>query len=152
MSSPIQFFNEGISFTLKDKAGIRKWLTHVIREEKKKPWYINFIFCSDEYLLDLNKTYLKHETYTDILTFPYNDDENTVSGDIFISVDRVKENAGLYLQDFQREMKRVMVHGVLHLIGYSDHGKREKEVMTEREDHCLDSYDKLNNTLKIRHI
>jgi probable rRNA maturation factor len=144
VSSPIQFFNEGISFTLKDKTGIRKWLNFVIREEKKTPWYINFIFCTDEYLLDLNRTYLQHDTFTDILTFPYNDDENTVSGDIFISVDRVKENAGIYLQDFQREIKRVMAHGVLHLIGYSDHGKKQKERMTEREDYCLEIYEKIH--------
>lgn len=144
MSSPIQFFNEGIPFTLKDKTGIRKWLKSVITQEKKKPWYINFIFCTDEYLLDLNLTYLKHNTLTDILTFPYTDDSDTVSGDIYISIDRVNENAEIFRQDFQMEIKRVMVHGVLHLMGYSDHGRKKKELMTRMEDLCLDAYDKMH--------
>ena len=144
MSFPIQFFSEGILFTLKNKPGIRKWLNAVVREEKKKPWYINFIFCSDEYLLELNRTYLKHETLTDILTFPYQeDDTNTISGDIFISIDRVKENAAEFRQDFQKELQRVMVHGVLHLIGYSDQGKKKKEFMTERENHYLENFNSL---------
>lgn len=140
MSFPIQFFNEGITFTLKNKTSIRKWLNFVIREEKKKPWYINFIFCSDEYLLELNKIYLQHETLTDILTFPYRDDTDTISGDIFISIDRVKENAIEFGQDFTKELKRVMIHGVLHLIGYSDHGKKQKGIMTLREDYYLEKY------------
>ncbi len=138
MSSPIQFFSEGIPFNLKNKTGIRKWLNSVIREEKKKPWYLNFIFCSDEYLLELNKTYLQHETLTDILAFPYQDDPDIISGDIFISIDRVIENAAEFRQDFEKELQRVMVHGVLHLIGYSDHGKKKKKIMTEREDHYLE--------------
>jgi rRNA maturation RNase YbeY len=137
VSSSIQFFSEGITFTLKNKTGIRKWLNVVIREEKKKTWYLNFIFCSDTYLLDLNKTYLQHEMLTDILTFPYQDDNDTISGDIFISIDRVKENAAKFRQDLEKELQRVMIHGVLHLIGYSDHGKKKKKIMTEREDHYL---------------
>jgi rRNA maturation RNase YbeY len=137
VSLPIQFFSEDIQFILKDKGGIRKWLNVLIREEKKKPWYINFIFCSDDYLFELNKTYLKHETYTDILTFPYQEDEEIISGDIFISINRVKENAIDFKQDFNKELLRVMVHGILHLIGYSDHGKKEKKVMTEKEDYYL---------------
>ena len=140
MISSIQFFSEGIRFTLKNKTGIRKWLNVVIREEKKKPWYINFIFCSDEYLLELNKSYLKRETLTDILTFPSQDNNDTISGDIFISIDRVKENAAIFQQDLEKELQRVMVHGVLHLIGYSDHGKKKKEIMTEREDHYLEKH------------
>jgi len=138
VSSPIQFFSEGIPFTLKNKTEIRKWLNVVIREEKKKPWYINFIFCSDDYLLELNRTYLQHETLTDILTFPYQDDTDTISGDIFISIERVKENADEFRQDFEKELQRVMIHGVLHLIGYSDQGKKNKKIMTEREDYYLE--------------
>ena len=140
MISSIQFFSEGIPYTLKNKTGIRKWLNVVIREEKKNPWYINFIFCSDEYLLELNKSYLKRETLTDILTFPSQDNNDTISGDIFISIDRVKENAAIFQQDLEKELQRVMVHGVLHLIGYSDHGKKKKEIMTEREDHYLEKH------------
>jgi probable rRNA maturation factor len=140
VNSPIQFFSEGIPFTLKNKPKIRKWLNVVIREEKKIPWYINFIFCNDGYLLELNKTYLKHDTLTDIITFPYPDDPDTVSGDIFISIERVRENADEFRQDFETELQRVMVHGVLHLIGYSDHGKKEKKIMTEREDYHLEKF------------
>jgi rRNA maturation RNase YbeY len=142
MSFLIQFFSEDIPFVLKNKTGCRRWLNNVIREEKKICGDINFIFCSDEYLLDLNKTYLRHHTLTDILTFPYADDPKTLSGDIFISIERVKDNAARFQQDFEKELKRVMVHGLLHLIGYYDHGKKEKETMTEREDHYLEKYPK----------
>ena len=144
MSLPIQFFSEDISFILKDKTGIRKWLNDAIREEKKTPWYINFIFCNDNYLFELNKTYLRHETLTDILTFPYQDEKNIISGDIFISIDRVKENAIEFDQDFNRELLRVMIHGILHLIGYSDHGKEQKKIMTEHEDYYLEKISKIN--------
>ena len=140
MSSPIQFFSEGIPFTLKNKANTRKWLNSIIREEKKKPWYTNFIFCNDDYLLELNKTYLHHETLTDILTFPYEDDNDTISGDIFISIDRVRENAEEFHQNFEKELQRVMVHGILHLIGYSDQDKIQKKIMTEREDYYLEKF------------
>lgn len=137
MSFPIQFFSEGIPFTLKNKTSTRKWLNNVIREEKKKSWYINFIFCGDDYLLELNRTYLRHETLTDILTFPFQEDPEIISGDIFISIERVKENAEKFRQDFEKELHRVMVHGVLHLIGFTDHGKNKKKIMTEREDYYL---------------
>jgi rRNA maturation RNase YbeY len=138
VSFPIQFFSEDIRFTLKNRSVLRKWLNSVIRKENKKPWYINFIFCSDNYLLELNKTYLNHSTLTDIITFPYNDDPKTISGDIFISIERVRENAKEFNQEFDLELKRVMVHGVLHLIGYSDKGKKNKEAMTAKEDHYLE--------------
>lgn len=139
MSSPIQFFSEGISFTLKNKTGIRKWLNQVISEEQKGPWYINFIFCNDEYLFELNKTYLKHQTFTDILTFPYEHETDEISGDVFISIDRVIENAAEFHQEFDQELKRVIVHGVLHLIGYSDEGKNKKS-MTAKEDYYLSKF------------
>jgi probable rRNA maturation factor len=141
VNSPIQFFREEISFTLKDKTRIRRWLNVVIREENKKPWYVNIILTNDEYLFELNKTYLKHETFTDILTFPYLEEDNDViSGDIFISINRVRENAGIFKQDFLIELHRVMVHGILHLIGYDDKGKKEKEIMTQKEDYYLEKF------------
>ena len=140
MSFPIQFFSESISFTLKNKIGIRKWLNNVIKEEQHKAWYINFIFCSDDYLLELNKTYLQHETLTDILTFPYDGENGKITGDIFISIDRVKDNALEFNQKFDNELKRVIVHGVLHLIGYSDNETVEKEVMRDKEDYYLSKF------------
>ena len=138
MTSPVQFFYEDIPFTLKRKADHRRWLLSVIREEKKKPWYINFIFCGDLYLLELNKTYLDHSTLTDILTFSYNDEDPAkISGDIFISIERVHENSTKFKQDFDTELRRVMVHGVLHLTGYRDKKLDERRKMKEMEDHYL---------------
>lgn len=137
MNSKIQFFSEDTSFNLKGKLRLRKWIQDVIASEKKKPWYINFIFCSDAYLLDLNKTYLKHFTYTDVITFPYQENEETVSGDIFISIERITENAFTFGESFDRELARVMVHGVLHLLGYEDKSGDKKKEMTAREDHYL---------------
>lgn len=137
VNSRIQFFTENIHFVLRDKAKIRLFLLHVIREENKKPWYINFIFCSDEYLLELNKTYLKHDTLTDIISFSFSDSPEVVSGDIYISIERVRENSGKYLEPFDKELLRVMIHGILHLVGYDDKTKTEKEIMRRKEDHYL---------------
>jgi len=137
VSSPIQFFSEEILFKLKRKSDHRYWLLSVIREEKQKAFYINYIFCRDDYLLELNKTYLAHSTLTDILTFSYDENAGTVSGDIFISIERVQENSVKFKQDFDTELRRVMVHGVLHLTGHSDKGKKEKNNMRELEDRYL---------------
>jgi probable rRNA maturation factor len=133
----IRFFSEDVPFVLKDKTAIRSWLKEVILEEGKSLHGINYIFCSDDYLLTLNKTYLQHDTLTDIITFPYEETAGQVSGDIFISVERVKENSEEFRQDFKKEIKRVMVHGLLHLIGYGDHDKKEKKVMRTKEDYYL---------------
>jgi len=137
VNSRIQFFSEGISFQLKDRPKIQKWLKGVILSEKTKIGAINFIFCSDDLLLKLNKTYLKHQTYTDIITFPYAEQPKTAAGDIFISIERVMENAGKYTQTFDQELSRVMVHGVLHLIGYNDKTKSEKLEMVAKEDQYI---------------
>jgi probable rRNA maturation factor len=136
----IQFFSEDFHFTLKNKGRVRSWLTEVIKSEKKNPWYINFIFCSDEYLLELNKTYLKHETLTDIITFPFAEEQGNISGDIYISIPRVKENAGKFGQGFGGELHRVMVHGILHLLGYNDKSRKEKREMTAKENNYLASF------------
>ena len=138
MSCKINFFTEEISFVYKDRNKTRIWLNDVLKEEVKPGGYINLIFCSDEYLLILNERYLKHSTLTDILTFPNTDKENDVSGDIFISIDRVIENSRLFDQSFEKELRRIIVHGVLHLIGYSDKNRRDKLEMTRKEDHYLE--------------
>ena len=137
MNSSIRFFSEGISFILKEKRKIREWLVLVIKEEFMLPGDINYIFCGDDYLADLNKTYLDHNTFTDILTFPLPDKNVKISGDIFISIDRVKENSTSFDQPFETELKRVMVHGVLHLLGFKDKTRVEKECMTEKENYYL---------------
>jgi probable rRNA maturation factor len=137
VSSSILFFSEEISFVLKNKTVLRHWLNRVIQAEKKTTGRISYIFCSDEFLLNLNTAYLQHDTLTDILTFPSGENPVTVSGEIYISIERVRENAREFHQKFDQELKRVMIHGILHLIGYSDHGK-EKLRMTLLEDRYLE--------------
>lgn len=98
---------------------------------------INFIFCSDEYLFQLNQKYLKHDTYTDIITFDSSVEETEISGDIFISLERVKENSKQFSGSFVKELHRVMIHGILHLLGYKDKSPKDKEAMSGKEDYYL---------------
>jgi len=109
------------------------WINRVIVSEGFSTGQIDYIFCSDEYLLELNKEYLNHDTFTDIITFDYRDG-NTISGDIFISTDRVEDNARKYDVEFSNELRRVMSHGVLHLAGFGDKSKAEKRIMREKEE------------------
>jgi probable rRNA maturation factor len=140
VNSGIQFFAEALTFQLKEKVKHRKWLVEVIRAEKKKPWYVNFIFCPDNYLLDLNRIYLKRNTLTDVITFSAEEKEGIVSGDIFISIDRVAENAQKFKTSFEKELRRVMVHGVLHLMGYIDKSDKQKRIMRRQEDKYMLKY------------
>lgn len=134
----IHFFAEEIEYSLKNKGLIRQWIGNTVKAEGfKKVGELSFILCDDAYLLSINQQYLDHNTYTDIITFDNSDDENTISGDIFISVDRTKENAVLFNVSETRELHRVMIHGVLHLCGYLDETKEDKELMTEKEDFYL---------------
>ena len=98
---------------------------------------LNYIFCTDEYLREINIQFLKHKTYTDIITFNYNPSKTEIEGEIYISIDRVRENADTYKTDFLTELNRVMIHGVLHLLGYNDKNKSEKRAMREKEDSYL---------------
>ncbi len=131
---PINFFNEDISFTLKQKGLVRNWIKNTVISENHRLKVLNFIFCSDEFLLNINKQYLKHDTYTDIVTFDNSDAELEIAGDIFISVERVKDNAKELNHDDTEELHRVMIHGTLHLLGYSDKNKFSKAQMTDKED------------------
>jgi probable rRNA maturation factor len=133
----IHFFSEEIPFTLKHKTIIRNWLRETISAEGYTLEELNFIFCSDEYLLGINQQYLDHDTYTDVITFDNSEAAKTIVGDIFISIDRIKENAKAFKHDFMDELCRVMVHGTLHLLGYPDKGKAAKKIMTEKEDFYL---------------
>ena len=134
---PIYFFSEDIPFKLKEKTFLRSWIKNTITLEGKSLKELNFIFCSDNYLLEINQNYLKHNTFTDIITFDNSEDPMDIVGDIFISVERVKENATKFGVEERDELHRVMIHGTLHLIGYNDKSKAEKKVMTAREDHYL---------------
>ena len=129
------YFESTDSFDLK-KLEIKNWLNQVISEESFELGDINIIICSDEYLLSINKEYLSHDYYTDIVTFNYCDGKK-ISGDIYISVDRIKENAQIYSTSFQNELDRVMVHGVLHLLKYNDKSEAEKKIMTAKENQYL---------------
>ncbi|MEJ7691938.1 rRNA maturation RNase YbeY [Daejeonella sp.] len=134
---PINFFIEDISFNLKRKILLRKWVESCIKAEGYRLRELNFIFCSDNYLLGINQEYLKHDTFTDIITFDNSEDDKLIAGDIFISVDRVNENAISFKVSRQDELHRVMIHGTLHLLGYPDKGKEAKAVMTKKENYYL---------------
>ena len=133
----IHFFSEDISFILKQKGRLRPWLNSTIKAESFKLRELNFIFCSDNYLLSINQQYLKHNTFTDIITFDNSDEKQYIVGDIFISIDRVRENAINFKVPEQDELHRVMIHGTLHLLGYPDKGKEAKALMTAKENYYL---------------
>ena len=117
-------------------------LLSVIRKEKKKVEKIHFVFCSDNFLLSLNKKFLKHGTLTDVITFPASP-PSPLSGEIYISIPRVKENAKKFNVAFEKELLRAMVHGVLHLCGYKDKTKKQKERMRKREDYYIRTFAKM---------
>jgi rRNA maturation RNase YbeY len=129
----IRFFAENISFNLKHKRKIKYWITDAVNNENKIIGEINFIFCSDGYLLDINKKYLKHNYFTDVITFDFCE-KNKISGDIFISIDSVCSNSMKYKQSFANELYRVMIHGILHLCSYGDSKKSEIAVMRSKEN------------------
>lgn len=131
----IGFSAADLVYTPEDAEDIARWLLDCIRTHNKQAGTIEIIFCSDEYLLQLNRTWLDHDTLTDIITFPL--DEDSVSGDIYISLDRVRENAQELGITFRDERDRVMIHGVLHLLGYDDHHEADKRDMRRLEDEAL---------------
>jgi rRNA maturation RNase YbeY len=136
MPATISFYNEDTDYLLKQKLLIRGWLRKVIANEGFKTGSISIILTRDEYLAKMNIEYLQHDTFTDIITFDYSADA-VISGDLFISVDRVRENATVYSRTVAEELHRVIVHGVLHLCGYADKKPSEKKTMTRKEDHYL---------------
>jgi probable rRNA maturation factor len=133
----VNFFTEDLSYTLKQKTRIRTWLLETIKAEGYVLEELNFILCSDNYLLNMNQQYLDHDTYTDVITFDNAEAPKTIAGDIFISIERIQENAKAFKGTVFEELCRVMVHGTLHLLGYMDKSKAEKKIMTEKEDHYL---------------
>lgn len=124
------------------KAHLKKWIKHFVQQHNKRVGDLNFIFCTDEFLLDINQKYLQHDTYTDIITFDYSENQ-LINGDIFISTERIKENAETFKVDFNNELLRVIAHGVLHLCGYKDKTKKDKEQMTNKENQALSEYEKI---------
>lgn len=122
-----------LDFRLKDITHYTDWITRVLKSEERKVGQINYIFCADEYLLNHNQRFLNHDTFTDILTFDYSD-KDVVSGDIFISIERVKDNARKLGEPFKKEVLRVMCHGLLHMIGYDDKTEDDKNRMRVLEE------------------
>jgi len=133
----ISFFTESIRYNLPQKLKVKKWVKETIEKEGFKLQELNFIFCSDEYLLGINQQYLSHDTYTDIITFDNSEEEKLIVSDIFISIERVKENAKTFKTNDFDEVCRIMIHGTLHLLGYKDKGKAAKTLMTQKEDEYL---------------
>ncbi len=132
----IQFSFEDVKFTLSDRLKLKSWIKSVISGYGKKLGDVTYIFCSDDYLLSINRQYLQHDYYTDIITFDYVEDD-IISGDLFISFDTVKSNSELFGTTFTDELHRVMIHGVLHLLGLKDKAPEDEEKMRNAENEAL---------------
>ena len=132
----IYHHTEGIKFSIGHRLEIRKWIKNAIASENRVLGEVNIIYCSDEYLLKINQDSLNHDYYTDIITFDYCEGQEII-GDLFISVDRVRDNAKQVKVDFKDELHRVIIHGIMHLCGYADKTKVEKALMTEKENKYL---------------
>jgi len=135
--SNIHFFSEDLNYRLRNIKRIRQWILHTIEKEGEELDTINYIFTTDQYLHKINVDYLNHDTFTDIITFEYNAEEEPILSDIYISLDRCKENAKELNIPLTTEIHRILIHGVLHLLGYKDKNKKDKELMTSKEDYYL---------------
>ena len=138
----INFTSHQIDFTLPDAKQHRAWLMNAVDAEGFQLQRVDYIFCSDDYLLDINKSYLVHDFYTDIITFPF--EEDPILGEIYISIERVKENAESFDTPFEDELRRVMIHGILHLCGYDDHEEPDIEEMRNKEDKYIHDFSFFN--------
>ena len=136
MKASVFFHFEDLTFSLENKRKIREWLEGCCVKENKKLGDLNYIFCSDKYLLKVNRKHLNHNYLTDVITFDNTSPEG-ISGDIFISYERVKDNAKMYKQKSVDELHRIMIHGLLHLMGYSDKKAEQQKVMKSKEDFYL---------------
>ena len=142
MKEPNISFHSVGRFSLKTEAAVAACIKAIAAEESRKVGDITFVFCDDNYLLKINKEFLDHDTYTDIITFDYSVGNEIIS-EVYVSTDRVEENAKKYKQTFENEIHRVMIHGVLHLCGYNDKLAEEKQIMREKENHYLSLLPKL---------
>jgi rRNA maturation RNase YbeY len=139
---PVTFHKESVSFRLQDVRLHKQWIKSIVEGRQMELGDIAYVFCTDEHLLQMNQEHLQHDYYTDIITFDYTDGK-TISGDIFISVDRVRENAKLEAVSFAQELRRVMIHGILHLLGLRDKKKEEQKAMRLAENQALMAYETL---------
>jgi len=139
---PITFHKEEIEFVLPDQEKLTSWLEKIADKENKTISQLSYIFCSDEYILNINRTYLNHDYYTDIITFPYKQGHE-IESDVFISIDTVRSNAIEYKTTFDKELLRVIAHGLLHMVGYGDKTESDQAKMTEMEEECLNSWEEI---------
>ena len=130
----IRFFKEDTSFELSEKQRVKVWIKSIATQEGKQMGELSYIFCSDEYLLQVNREYLDHDYYTDIITFDNAEEEGVIEGDIFVSIDRVRDNATTLQVPFETELRRVLAHGVLHLCGYKDKTPTDEQLMRAKEN------------------
>ena len=137
--SKVCFFFQGVKISLVNRSSLKKYIQFIIKKEGKRIESLNFIFCSDKTLLEINRKYLKHDFYTDIITFDLSETK-TIQAEIYISIDRVRENSMKLGEYFKSELLRVIFHGVLHLCGYNDKNKVEKKEIREKEDYFLNKY------------
>lgn len=136
----IQFFNNGLPVNLRERRKLKAYLADLFISEGFNLDNIQYIFCTDTYLLNINREYLNHDTYTDIITFPMSIKGEPIVGEIYISIDRVKDNAKFYKNSFNRELLRVIFHGALHLCGYKDKTVRQIKIMRAKEDYYISKY------------
>lgn len=142
----ILFYSE-TNFILHQKLFYKKWLQALAHKEQKKLGNINYIFCDDDYLLNLNLQYLQHDTLTDIITFDYCE-EDTISGDIYISIERVRENAVIFKVSFDEELLRVLAHGIMHLCGYKDKSDDDAAKMRQKENFAIQKFHEISDSCK----
>lgn len=141
---PSIFYENGVKSGLKNKRKLSVFIDGLISRYRKEVQSadLTYIFCADDFLLEMNNSFLDHDTYTDIITFDLSESRKAMEGEIYISVERVKENAKIYKTTYQEELHRVIFHGVLHLCGFKDKKEKDQKVMRENEDYCLAQYKK----------
>jgi probable rRNA maturation factor len=140
ISATVRFHFPNKGLRLSDRSRLKAFIANLFKKERKRLAELNYIFCSDDYLLDVNRQFLGHDTYTDIITFDLSEPGQPINAEVYISVDRVRENAGLFGSSLQSELHRVIFHGALHLCGFGDKKAEERVKMRKKEDKYLDLY------------
>ena len=140
LNAKIEFHAHEVSLTLKNRKRLKPFIQSIIKQETGKPASVSYIFCSDEYLLKINRQYLNHDYYTDIITFDLSESAGFIIGEVYISIDRVKENANMNESTFTNELHRVIFHGALHLSGQNDKSPEQAKQMRKKEDYYLSQY------------
>lgn len=139
----VYFHQQNIQPKLSNRKSLKQFIQNIFKQEKKTLTKLDYIFCTDGFLLQINQQYLKHNYFTDIITFNLSENQSNIIGEIYISIDRIKENAQQFKTLYQKELHRVVFHGALHLCGYKDKSKKDQALMHKKEDFYLQQYSKL---------